>query len=264
MWTVADHATRQLVTAEPTATAQQCAHVFETQGVRHLPVLDEAGRPVGLVSDSRVLGLMRRDVWDVRVSELALEPPLVVNEGTPLEQVLSRMVEGKVDAALVVDDAGVLVGIFTEHDALTLAANVIPPWMEVQYAVSPGTDLYGVELGTSADEARSTMLRHRVRHLIARTANGGLAGVVSLRDLAGRDLALVDQRLHAPVITVGEGEDLHTAVLRMIEHRVGLLPVMGKDGVRAVLTRTDIVQALRRHLHEIARRGVPDATVPAP
>lgn len=253
MWTVFEHATKNLITTEPTATAQQCAHAFETQQIRHLPVLDEAGRPVGIVSDHRVLRLMRRDVWDVPVADILVEPPLVVGEEAQLFEVLGKMIDRKTDAALVVNGDGVLTGVFTEHDALELAANHLDRGTSVLDAVGDDRALFAVNLGTPAERARQTMIEHGVRHLLALDANEELAGVVSLRDLAGRELSIIDQRLSYPVITVEEDVDLRDAAVKMLEKRIGVLPVVGENGLRGILTRTDIARALLRKLLEMTR-----------
>jgi CBS domain-containing protein len=47
---VADVATRPVATVAAGASLRQCAETLREQGVRHLPILDAAGRPVGMLS----------------------------------------------------------------------------------------------------------------------------------------------------------------------------------------------------------------------
>jgi len=101
-------------TAPADSSASEALARFEEHGIRHLP----------LVRGERIVGLLRRDVLEVAFEhagaghpalEVARPDPLVVDQGTPLEDVLARLAEDAGDAVLVVRH-GKLVGIVTSTD----------------------------------------------------------------------------------------------------------------------------------------------------
>jgi CBS domain-containing protein len=87
-----------------------------------------------------------------------------------------------VGSAIVLDDAGALIGIFTERDILRAlgsdfdaAAHTVAEWMS--------TDPATIDAGASTSEALDRMLTEGFRHLPV-LDGGALVGVVSLRDLS--------------------------------------------------------------------------------
>ena len=95
-------------------------------GVRHLPVLD-GGRITGLLSD-RDINLLATfggvDLNKALVSDAMVEDPFIVTPATPLTDVVAEMAEKKLGSALIVQQNGTLVGIFTYVDALRTLAEV--------------------------------------------------------------------------------------------------------------------------------------------
>jgi CBS domain-containing membrane protein len=98
--------------------------IMRFRHVRHLPVVDAAGRLVGLVShrdllrwvstagELRMDQVMTRDVWTVR-------PEM------PAAEVGRTLLERQLGCAPVVDAAGCLIGIVTESDFLQVAVAAI-------------------------------------------------------------------------------------------------------------------------------------------
>jgi acetoin utilization protein AcuB len=88
--------------------------------VRHMPIVDNGGTLVGIVSD-RDLSIVKVahgvEPSDVGVDEVMTRDPYRVSADTPIEEVASEMAKGKYGSTLVVDD-GKVVGIFTTTDAL--------------------------------------------------------------------------------------------------------------------------------------------------
>lgn len=85
--------------------------------IRHLPVVDDRNRLVGVISDrdilaahgaKRVVDIMTRDVITIRPDASAVDAATV-------------MLDNKISSVLVVDDDGTLVGMVTQTDYLDLA-----------------------------------------------------------------------------------------------------------------------------------------------
>lgn len=112
----------------------------------------------------------------------------------------------------------------------------------------------------SIDEAIAIMERHGFRHLpVAR--GGDVVGMLSDRDVrlgtGGQSLAAlgvpeeaglprrVEQIMRAPVICVEEHERGPVAARRMIEQRIGALPVLQGGRLAGIVTETNLVSAFR-------------------
>ena len=115
---------------------------FRGGGFRRLPVLDAAGRLVGIVTDRDLRlafnsPLVMHERWqdemllDKVTVEVCMTPePITTTPDTPVWQVARTLREKKIGGLPVVDEAGRLVGIVSEidllrafEDALTAAAN---------------------------------------------------------------------------------------------------------------------------------------------
>jgi CBS domain-containing protein len=116
------------------------------------------------------------------LSSAASHPPLVVNAGTSLAEVLRYMREQDQGAVLVVND-GKLAGIFTERDVLLKIAG--RPIDREQAAVSQFMTPDPVTLPGDANVAfaLNRMLVQGFRHIPLIDEQGHPIGVVSMRDL---------------------------------------------------------------------------------
>jgi CBS domain-containing protein len=104
-----------------TATVQQAALVMRDNSVGFLPICDEHGRPIGVVTDRDVA--VRAAASDrlpsaVSVVEVMSHPPVVCGEHEDLAAAESRMVHRGVARVVVVDDDNVAVGILSLTDLL--------------------------------------------------------------------------------------------------------------------------------------------------
>lgn len=89
--------------------------------IRHVPVVDERGVVVGIVSDRDLLrSIARSDRREVPISVAMTQTPVTVRSDAPAVDALTVMLERKVSAVPVVDDRGTLVGIVTASDFLDL------------------------------------------------------------------------------------------------------------------------------------------------
>jgi CBS-domain-containing membrane protein len=108
-------------------------HVMKLGGVRHLPVLDDHRRLVGIVSQRDLLRASLTSVLDfapehrrtflssVDVAEVMTREVQSVSPDTPLGVAASRMVRHRIGCLPVVGEDGVAVGLLTETDLLVAA-----------------------------------------------------------------------------------------------------------------------------------------------
>ncbi len=237
----------------------ECLHLLMKHGLRHLPVVDEHGSLLGMVHDYHVFS-PSGVVWDsarvcVRTDpERSCLPALNVAStsaptvcvDTPMLSVLAAFERGK-DAVVVVDSERKPLGIFTEQDALHLAAQYLPDHLLVHAIATPRP--LRVPARTSVTEALAILREQGIRHLMV-TERGELVAVVSHRDLVAASLDDPDRTLgvlhrDCRVRAAAPNAPARDAAAVMVRHKIGCLPLVdGQGRLTAVLTRSDVVRAL--------------------
>lgn len=119
------------------------------EGYRHMPVINEAGDLVGIISDRD----FQRAMWpinsfdahglpeepnfrkDARVSEYMSWPAVALPENTNLEIAIEAMIEKKI-SAIVVTRNSVMAGIITNEDLLKILVGLFknPPTLRAKFA----------------------------------------------------------------------------------------------------------------------------------
>ncbi len=117
-----------LFTIHPDEPIDLVTNLMDWKRIRHVPVEDDDGRLVGLVSYSEVLRYFnqggKEEGLPVSADSIMDPEPVTVSPETPVLDAISLMTEKKADCLLVVKDER-LVGIVTEHDVLSLAAHLL-------------------------------------------------------------------------------------------------------------------------------------------
>jgi acetoin utilization protein AcuB len=120
-----------------------------------------------------------------------------------------------------------------------------------------------IELSDSAHTAVGRMVARKIRHLPVVSADGALVGVVTDRDLrhhlfsagilrgaqpvsvdALLKAARVNEVMSAPATTVDPDDDVDVAARRMLEHKIGSLPVVRNGHVVGMITETDLLRRI--------------------
>lgn len=101
------------------------ASVFLTaKGISAAPVIDEAGRPVGVVSRADIVRHARirassvSEIGNATVDEIMTPVVYSARPDTPLMGVIDHLLECKIHRLFVVDDHGVLIGVISTLDVL--------------------------------------------------------------------------------------------------------------------------------------------------
>jgi CBS domain-containing protein len=94
--------------------------------VRHLPVVDAAGRLIGLVSDRDVLrASARAEVEQISVASVMTRDVRAYPPSMPAVEAAVDLLRTKHSALLITDDAGALLGIVTTTDFVELARRAL-------------------------------------------------------------------------------------------------------------------------------------------
>lgn len=142
---VRDVMTKDPITIDPEAPLETAAAVMQEREVRHLPVVDEAGRLVGLIGDRDLRGALlapalaehlsgaaqRRlrglvgALANLRVRDAMTWDAVTIDPQAPVARAAAVMFEGRIGCLPVVEDRR-LVGIVTERDVLKALAATLP------------------------------------------------------------------------------------------------------------------------------------------
>lgn len=104
----------------------------------------------------------------------------------------------------------------------------------------------------SVGTARKTFRAHNIHHLVV-LDHGKVAGVVSMREISGRDdtLRIADVMVSDP-FTASPGDSLRTAAAAMIGQCAGCLPVVENGAVVGILTTTDLMRLITHSAAPVA------------
>ena len=124
---VKDRMTPDPVTITPNTSVPEAFRIIREKGIRHLPVVDDEERLVGVIARTDLLHAspsaataptafeMSYLLANLHVQEVMSSPPITVHENAPLEEAARVMVEKKISCLPVMRE-GKLVGMITETD----------------------------------------------------------------------------------------------------------------------------------------------------
>jgi CBS domain-containing protein len=137
--TVGQFMSTDLFTLRPNDLVDLAASVMDWRHIRHVPVEDDKGHLVGLVTHRGLLRLMTGGATlhnkpALTVGEIMKPNPTSVTSTTPTLEAIDIMRASKIGCLPVVDD-GQLVGIVTSYDFLTATARLFKQHLEVSKPV---------------------------------------------------------------------------------------------------------------------------------
>ncbi len=278
--------TRQTIKVTPRQSVLSASMIMQRRNFRHLPVVDEKGRIMGMISaqdiiDSLNFALSKPDVMTKEVLE-SLEIPverimvynsICVEPGDRLEEITKKMTFHNLGGMPVVDEQGVVRGIITLRDLVGLMGTSSD---EIGVPVSEVMNPNVITIGQ--DQYLSTAVRlmseHRIRRLpVVPEGKGPDAatpkGILSNKDALARiakfapmgtpgqtgEGASVPTRFDTPisdfmirdVITVSQDDDIRVAASKMMIFGIGGLVVDDSPTGRvALVTERDLIRTLSR------------------
>jgi acetoin utilization protein AcuB len=264
------------------AAIAEAAQVRWALGLRHLPVVDDRGKLVGILTDRDLRAMSPpylvpeaesdQKVLEARVSDVMSGDVLSVGPESDLADVIDLMLQNHIGAVPVVDEAGNLVGIVSYVDvlrALPKPARVPPHRLAKPEPVSelvaeaimtdnPRTVGASDPVGDAIDALQSM----EVRHLPVVDDQGQLVGMISDRDLGSWARQFTEGELArkgiATLSAVPVGHimssdvacaDTHAGVAEivetMLERNVGALPVVDPEGQPVgIVSYVDLLRAV--------------------
>lgn len=125
---VRERMTSPAVTITPETPFQEALKLMRDKKFRRLPVVDSAGKIVGIVSERDMLHASPSPatslsvwevnylLWKLKISDIMTHNVLTLQQDTPIEDAANLMVTHKIGGVPIVDDSGKVVGVITETD----------------------------------------------------------------------------------------------------------------------------------------------------
>lgn len=211
---VAERMSRQPVTVPPDLPLPEALRLMREKRVRRLPVVDEAGRLLGIVSEKDLLYAapspattlsiyeMQYLLTRIIVKDVMTSGVITVRESNTLEEAARLMVQHKIGGLPVVDDADKLIGIITETDLFKAFLELLGGWER------------GVRASVLILNQKGELCR------LAETIAGIGGNIISLGTFMGEDLATRQILLKVTDVTPEKlAETLQPVVLKILDIR---------------------------------------------
>lgn len=127
---VADLMTIDPIVVSDDASIEDAEELLRRHAITGLPVIDRAGRLVGVISQTDVLylampsvqALVRHRESGIRVGEVMSTPPVTIDAGATLREAACVMHTDRLHRLVVVDSHGRPIGVISAMDFVALAA----------------------------------------------------------------------------------------------------------------------------------------------
>jgi acetoin utilization protein AcuB len=125
---VCEHMSQPAISVSPTTPVAEASKLLHERRIRRLPVIDNHGVLVGIVSERDLLRVMPSpattlSVWEIPellerllIKDVMTRDVITVTTETPIQDAAQLMVDNKVGGLPVEDEAGRVVGMITETD----------------------------------------------------------------------------------------------------------------------------------------------------
>ncbi len=184
---VGERMTRNPVTVGEDTNIDDALHLMRERKVRRLPVMDRAGKMVGIVSDKDLLHAAPSPATSLSVYEMHYllsrltvkrvmsSPVITVGPGTPLEEAARIMADHKIGGLPVVED-GNLAGIITETDIFKILLELL------------GARVPGLRVTLAVPEVKGMLAR--ITSCISERG-GNIISLVTFGEQAGERLVMI-------------------------------------------------------------------------
>jgi IMP dehydrogenase len=156
-----------------------CSSAMDTVTEANLAIALAQQGGIGVIHKNLSIEHQAEEVDKVKRSESGMiVDPVTIHEGALVSEALDIMGNFKISGVPVVDENGFLVGIITNRDLRFETRFEIP----VSEVMTP-QPLVTVPVGTTLDEAKVKLQKHRIEKLLVVDDDGHLKGLITVKDI---------------------------------------------------------------------------------
>ena len=154
---IKDWMTKDVITVDPEASMMRAAKLMKEKNIRRLPVVDDKGKLVGMLSDrdvkeaspSKATTLDVHELYyllsEIKVKNIMTPSPLTIQETDTVVKCAAIMHDKKISGLPVLNEHGELVGIMTQNEVYRVLLSI--------------TGIYhgGIQIGLKLPDQRGTL-----------------------------------------------------------------------------------------------------------
>lgn len=154
---IKDWMTKDVITVDPETSMMRAAKLMKEKGIRRLPVVDEKGKVVGMLSDrdvkeaspSKATTLDVHELYyllsEIKVKNIMSPNPLTILDTDTVVKCAAIMHDKKISGLPVLNEQGALVGIMTQNEVYRVLLSI--------------TGIYhgGIQIGLKLPDQRGTL-----------------------------------------------------------------------------------------------------------
>jgi CBS domain-containing protein len=120
-----DVMTKNVITIHPDATLEEAIHRLIEKGISGMPVIEESGKMVGIISEKDILNFFAfsRDLRNIKVKEVMTENVISFPPEIAVEKIALSIGLNKFRRAPILD-GDILVGIISRRDIIRVALRI--------------------------------------------------------------------------------------------------------------------------------------------
>ena len=154
---IKDWMTKDVITVDPETSMMRAAKLMKEKGIRRLPVVDDKGKIVGMLSDrdvkeaspSKATTLDVHELYyllsEIKVKNIMSPNPLTIRDTDTVVKCAAIMHDKKISGLPVLNEQGELVGIMTQNEVYRVLLSI--------------TGIYhgGIQIGLKLPDQRGTL-----------------------------------------------------------------------------------------------------------
>ena len=270
--------TQKVITCSPNDTFSQIQQLMVDNGIGRVVVVDE-NRPVGIITQKDIIGFLVADkslrgLEDITARESMSTRLITARRSTSISLLARTMIDKGISSVLMVDYGYRLEGIVTKADIIKWYGAF---HFELAFKVKEfmTTKTVTVKPSQSVFLVASLMSKHKIsRILVVAGIENKLVGIISEADMTVTsrllkpaevlkdEKPLVVKGAIAPSknvyllsagdimtsdpLTVDKNANLTEAAQLMAKHKFSGLPVVEKEELVGIITKSDIIRAVAR------------------
>ncbi|MCU7937391.1 MAG: PAS domain S-box protein, partial [Candidatus Thiodiazotropha sp. (ex Dulcina madagascariensis)] len=224
--TISDVMSSSLLTARGELGFHDAYRMMTERSYRHLLVVDEAERLIGLVSEADFLHHMGME-YMVELKTVSANMTREVVTLTPsdsLAKAVHLMAEHRISCVVIICGDGAPVGMLTERDIIHLAQ--LPNQNDIPVERVMRSPVISCFADMPMQEAARLMEMHGIRRLVATGASGALAGIITRHDIVKALQGRYVEYLHETLARTSRDLQSTRSNLREAQQKVFLLSLM--------------------------------------
>ena len=270
--------TQKVITCSPNDTFSQIQQLMVDNGIGRVVVVDE-NRPVGIITQKDIIGFLVADkslrgLEDITARESMSTRLITARRSTSISLLARTMIDKGISSVLIVDDGYRLEGIVTKADIIKWYGAF---HFELAFKVKEfmTTKTVTVKPSQSVFLVASLMSKHKIsRILVVAGVENKLVGIISEADMTvtsrllkpakvledekplvvkgaiappgSAHLLTAGDIMTSELVTVDKNANLTEAAQLMAKHKFSGLPVVEKEELIGIITKSDIIRAVAR------------------